>query len=631
MKRFKKQLLAVLLSVAMLATSRVPMVFAEDNINSDKNQIQMEETLEQSEDAKSLAENQASLEEIKIDQEFKDDKKLDQDLSTGDSEYSEDLLNNDYLKLSAILKTIYGSDRYETAVKVSQDAWKDGADNVVLVNGKNTIMGIVATPLASMHKAPILLVQDNKIQDNVLNEIKRLKAKNIYIIGDREQVSKAVSDKIKKATGASMKRVFGKYPGEISANIAQQIAKERKIDTAYVVSITNGVADALSIASKAGDTQNPVIVVDKNYMNTGAKDFLKRNVSTVYYIGGEASISKALVKQVDSLVKNAGEGNRIYGSERHATNVNVINRFYKEAVLPGVVITKSENAGLIDTVSAGPYAAKYKAPIIITGKNHIAAVTMKLLEARKTDNIYQIGGGISSSVTSTIKSKLSSINKVETDKPKPDVKPQPKPQPQPRPDVDETPSSSSIRGKKIVIDAGHGGSDAGASGMYGVREKDWTLKTSLACADYLRKAGANVIMTRTSDTYPTLQDRAELSNRKGADFFCSIHYNKGGNPINPDNEEYSGTGVEVYKGEGDLAARAARNVLNSILQGFDLKNRGVKDGTHLYVIRNTDAPAILVEGGFLSNRKEISLLNNDQGLKKMGIQIAKGIIATFSK
>lgn len=616
MKKIRKKFLAIMLSISMLAAAISPSVFADEVANVDNNSVKAEES---------------------IDSETINDKSLNDDKTTSlseekaiteDATSSEDVLNSDYSKAGSIFKSIYGDDRYETAVKVSQEGWKNGADTVIVVNGKDTIMGIIATPLATTHNAPILLAQENYIHGSVLNELKRLKPKTIYMIGDRSHLSKQVSDEMKNATGANMIRIFGQYPGEVSANVAENIAKAKSVDTAYIVSITNGVADALSISAKAGDTKNPVIVVDQNYINTNAMNFLKKHTSTVYYIGGEDSISNKLINQIDASVKDAGNINRIYGSDRHSTNVSVINRFYKDSVLPGVVITKSENAGLIDTVPAGPFAAKNNAPIIITGKNSIAKVTMGLLDARKTDNIYQIGGGISSSVSNTIKSKLKEVIKNE-EATKPQPAPQPTPQPQPQPDSNPG-VVNAIKGKKIVIDPGHGGSDSGAIGMYGVREKDWTLKTALACADYLKKAGANVILTRTGDTYPTLPDRANLSNSKNADFFCSIHYNKGGNPINPSNQEYSGTGVEVYTGEGTMANKSAKNVLNNILSSFDLKNRGVKDGSHLYVIRNTNAPAILVEGGFVSNRKDVSLLNNDNALKKMGIQIAKGIIAAFS-
>lgn len=80
-------------------------------------------------------------------------------------------------------------------------------------------------------------------------------------------------------------------------------------------------------------------------------------------------------------------------------------------------------------------------------------------------------------------------------------------------------------------------------------------------------------MTRKNDTYPTLQDRADISNNSKAVLFCSIHYNKGGDVINPDTGEQSGNGVEVYTGEGSFAQNTAKKVLNSILSKFNMKNR----------------------------------------------------------
>ena len=624
MRKFKKKFMAAALSLSMLVSVFAPSAFADEVSNNTATPVQSEESVQS--------------ERIVNDSSSKQNNASDEGM------YAKDSLDSGYSKAGSNFKSIYGNERYETSVKVSQEGWKDGADTVVIVNGKDTIMGIIATPLATTYNAPILLAKENYIHDSVLKELKRLNPKTIYLIGDRSHLSKQVSDKIKADTGANMIRIFGQYPGEVSANVAENIVKAKKVDTAYIVSATNGVADALSISAKAGTMKNPVIVVDKNYINTNAMNFLKKYADTVYYVGGENSISSKLIGQIGSAVKNGGKNNRIYGSDRHGTNVSVINRFYKNSEFPAAVITKSENAGLIDTVSAGPLAAKFEAPIIITGRNSIPSVTMGLLSERKADSIYQIGGGISSTVSNTIKTKLKDAVKPAPQpvKPQPQpVKPQPqkpsvqqpvKPQPQkPAPQPESNPGViNSIKGKKIVIDPGHGGHDTGAVGINGVREKDWTLKTALSSADYLTKAGANVILTRTNDTYPTLPDRTNLSNSQNADFFCSIHYNKGGDVINPATQELSGTGVEVYTGDGAKAKSTGKKVLDSILSVFNLRNRGVKDGTHLFVIRNTNAPAILVEGGFVSNRKDVGLLNNDNALKKMGIQIAKGIIAAFS-
>lgn len=570
--------------------------------------------------------NDIGIENMKV--ELGVGKISDSDVSDSSESYSSiDRLDVNYTKTSAQLTSLYGADRIKTAVKVSQNGWS-AADTVVIVNSKNTMMGIVATPLATSLNAPILITGASSLDSSVATELSRLKPSNVIIIGDRNLISKAVSDRVKSITGANIERIFGSNSKDVSLAVAKRISSIKSVDTAYVVSETNGVADALTISSKAGSTKNPVIVVDKNTVSTNTFAYLRDNISTVFYIGGVNSISNTLLNKINTVVDNAGSINRIYGSDRHDTNVNVINRFYKDKNIPVLVVTKSDNQGLIDTVCAGPFAALYNAPILITNKTYVPAVTKSFLSKVTVATVYQIGGSISSSVSNTIKnpgsnsssqSDANSGSNSSTDRTTPNV---------PKPQVDDV-ISGSIKGKTIVIDPGHGGKDSGASGLYNTYEKNWTLTTALACADYLTKAGANVVMTRKTDIYPTLQDRADISNNSGAVLFCSIHYNKGGSVVNEATGELSGNGVEVFKGDGESANAVAQNILNSILSGFNLRNRGVKDGTHLYVIANTVAPAVLVEGGFMSSSRDVSMLNSQAALKKMGVQIAKGIIASF--
>lgn len=562
-----------------------------------------------------------------------EDSELGEDFTLG----YENKLFEENTKTQAKVNYLYGADRYQTAVKVSQAGWKNGSDTVVVVGGDNTLNGIVATPLASTYNAPILITQSKSLNKDTANELRRLKPKKIYIVGNANSISVSVETAIKSAMKSTTVRLSGSTSGEVSAVVASEIAKDHSVDTAYIVSGANGVADALSISSKSGETKNPVLVTGKNTVNSKVFSFLKSNIDTVYYIGGINSIGKEIVSKVSSVSSSAGVNNRLSGSDRNETNVNVIKRFYKDTSLKNVVVTKSDNAGLIDTVSAGPFAASLNAPIIITGKTTIASSTSGLLNSIKSENLYQIGGGISSAVTNSVRSKLSSItnsnsgsggssngsNNSKDSSGSGIVAP-------PSNQNNNNTGSKGIKGKTIVIDPGHGGADSGAVGLNGNREKDWTLTTSLACADYLKKAGANVIMTRKTDVYPTLQDRSQLSNDSNAVFFCSIHYNKGGSVINESTGELSGTGVEVFVGEGSLAKNVGSKVLSSILQNFNLRNRGVKDGTHLYVIRNTNAPAILVEGGFISNSKDVSLLGSASAQRTMGIQIAKGIINAFN-
>ncbi|WP_196332914.1 N-acetylmuramoyl-L-alanine amidase family protein, partial [Clostridioides difficile] len=94
--------------------------------------------------------------------------------------------------------------------------------------------------------------------------------------------------------------------------------------------------------------------------------------------------------------------------------------------------------------------------------------------------------------------------------------------------------------KTVMIDPGHGGSDTGTTGkpLGGIKEKDYTLNTSLATTEYLRSKGFNVIMTRDTDKTLSLGNRTALSNSLKPDLFTSIHYNGSTNK--------QGHGVEVF-------------------------------------------------------------------------------------
>ena len=179
-----------------------------------------------------------------------------------------------------------------------------------------------------------------------------------------------------------------------------------------------------------------------------------------------------------------------------------------------------------------------------------------------------------------------------------------------------------------MIDPGHGGSAPGNSSG-GMIEKDYNLNTSLATTEYLRSKGFNVIMTRDTDKTLSLGNRTALSNSLKPDLFTSIHYNGSTNK--------QGHGVEVFyklkDKDGGTTKTVATNILNRILEKFNLKNRGAKTRTlstdptkdYLYVLRNNDMPAVLVECAFLDNENDMSLINSSAKVKEMGTQIGKGI------
>ena len=509
---------------------------------------------------------------------------------------------NKYLrKTSAPITELTGSDRYETAVKISKEGWKNGSDKVVIINGDVSIDGIISTPLATTYNAPILLVEKNNVPNSVKSELKRLNPRDVIIIGDENAISKTTANQIKSTVNASQTRLNGSNRYETSLLIAKEIDKNHDVEKVYITNANGGEVDALTIAAKAGQDKQPIILTDKNSITDNTYKWLKsEDLQNAYFIGGPQMISTNVINKVNDITKDNVTNNRVYGADRHETNANVIKKFYTDDELEAVLVAKSDV--LVDALAAGPLAANLKSPILITPKTYVSAYHKDNLEAKSANKVYKIGGGLTSKVMSSIASSLSKHNTTPTE-----------------------PGNSG--GKTVMIDPGHGGSAPGNSSG-GMIEKDYNLNTSLATTEYLRSKGFNVIMTRDTDKTLSLGNRTALSNSLRPDLFTSIHYNA---------SDTTGNGVEVFyklkDKDGGTTKTVATNILNRILEKFNLKNRGAKTRTlstdptkdYLYVLRNNDMPAVLVECAFLDNEKDMSLLNTSNKVKEMGTQIGKGI------
>ncbi|MCE0595845.1 N-acetylmuramoyl-L-alanine amidase [Clostridioides difficile] len=510
---------------------------------------------------------------------------------------------NKYLrKTSAPITELTGSDRYETAVKISKEGWKNGSDKVVIINGDVSIDGIISTPLATTYNAPILLVEKNNVPNSVKSELKRLNPRDVIIIGDENAISKTTANQIKSTVNASQTRLKGSNRYETSLLIAKEIDKNHDVEKVYITNANGGEVDALTIAAKAGQDKQPIILTDKNSITDNTYKWLKsEDLQNAYFIGGPQMISTNVINKVNDITKDNVTNNRVYGADRHETNANVIKKFYTDDELEAVLVAKSDV--LVDALAAGPLAANLKSPILITPKTYVSAYHKDNLEAKSANKVYKIGGGLTSKVMSSIASSLSKHNTTPTE-----------------------PGNSG--GKTVMIDPGHGGSAPGNSSG-GMIEKDYNLNTSLATTEYLRSKGFNVIMTRDTDKTLSLGNRTALSNSLKPDLFTSIHYNGSTNK--------QGHGVEVFyklkDKNGGTTKTVATNILNRILEKFKLTNRGIKtrvlpsDSTkdYLYVLRSNDMPAVLVECAFLDNENDMSLINSSAKVKEMGTQIGKGI------
>ncbi|MBR1865897.1 MAG: N-acetylmuramoyl-L-alanine amidase [Lachnospiraceae bacterium] len=167
----------------------------------------------------------------------------------------------------------------------------------------------------------------------------------------------------------------------------------------------------------------------------------------------------------------------------------------------------------------------------------------------------------------------------------------------------------------IIIDAGHGGYDNGAT-FEGRREKDDNLRLALAVGERLQQEGFPVIFTRTTDVYQRPIDKATIANESGGDYFVSFHRN-----ASPNANTYSGVQTLVYNDSG-VPAQLARSI-NEQLSGVGFQNLGVSVRPNLVVLRRTSMPAVLVEAGFINTEADNQIF--DENFDEMVNAIATGI------
>ncbi|MCL2555891.1 MAG: N-acetylmuramoyl-L-alanine amidase [Firmicutes bacterium] len=173
---------------------------------------------------------------------------------------------------------------------------------------------------------------------------------------------------------------------------------------------------------------------------------------------------------------------------------------------------------------------------------------------------------------------------------------------------------------RIVIDPGHGGHDPG-SVHFNRRESDDNLRLALAVRDRLIACGQIVLMTRTTDTFVPLLERSQISNNQNADFFLSLHRNGSTNPA------AAGVDIFVRPSPSNREVSIAQSILNNIVLVGVQSNRGLKR-ENFSVLRNTRAPAALLELGFMSNAADNNLF--DINFNRYVDAIVFAISAAFS-
>ena len=197
-----------------------------------------------------------------------------------------------------------------------------------------------------------------------------------------------------------------------------------------------------------------------------------------------------------------------------------------------------------------------------------------------------------------------------------------------------------VLNKIVYLDAGHGGYDPGAS-YFGISEKSLTLAIQSRVKAKLEAEGYQVVTTRTSDTYVDLTDRSRAANASESDIFVSIHINASGSSAAQGIETYYYQPYAEYPSRINATYHAnptrlsmsdtlANAIQSSLINATGAQNQGVKRQTFA-VLRETTAPAVLLELGFLSNPQEAARLNTSAYQETLANAIVAGIKSYYEK
>jgi N-acetylmuramoyl-L-alanine amidase len=167
----------------------------------------------------------------------------------------------------------------------------------------------------------------------------------------------------------------------------------------------------------------------------------------------------------------------------------------------------------------------------------------------------------------------------------------------------------------VVVDAGHGGHDRGGIPSNIIPEKGVALDTAKRLKNYLQNAGLRVVLTRSDDTFVTLDQRVAISNAQKNAIFVSIHYNSA--------PRRGADGIETFANSAGLPL--ARRIQPNVMKTTPSNDRGVKV-RGFYVLRKNRKPAVLVECGFLTNPADAARASKASYRDLLASQIARAIL-----
>ncbi len=278
---------------------------------------------------------------------------------------------------------IFGSDRYETAVKISQSGWAS-SEYAILGAGmdQNLVDALAAAPLAKLKNAPILFSAEAGLTLSTQNELQRLEVNKVYLVTGKSTFEPALFEQLEK-----LKITVLPLGGSNRFQTAVNIARELGTPSEVVITTAWKNADALSMAAIAAAKGMPILLADGDKLPASVNDYLdeiKGSLTQSYIIGGQQAVGNA----VQNLLPN---GVRIGGLDRFATNIEVLKYFAEDFQDHNTFVVNGMDRHLVDALAIAPLAAKTFSPVVLTGTT-LPEETQGYVKHNFLGNIIPIGG-----------------------------------------------------------------------------------------------------------------------------------------------------------------------------------------------------------------------------------------------
>lgn len=289
--------------------------------------------------------------------------------------------NVDVIRLS-------GKDRYRTAAAISAKGW-NSAENVVLASATGYADALAGVPLAYALDAPILLVDGKTLNSYTSEEIKRLGAKNAYILGG----TAAIGEDIEKALtndGVTVKRISGKSRYETAEKIAAEMKALGAVKSKTVLLASAGnYPDALAASSLAAMSGSPILYApaDGAIKESTLGCIAELAFTNTVILGGKAAIGE---KAETTLEKAGLKAERCGGANRYETAVKITEKYADS--LSGKTICFATGSNFPDALAGGVFAAKSKSPVILVDNGAKLSSVQKFVGSIKPEKVYIFGG-----------------------------------------------------------------------------------------------------------------------------------------------------------------------------------------------------------------------------------------------